>query len=219
MRFLGGWKRILGWTLGAMGVLALAGWSAVGYASTKDIEEPAYTVAAEKDGYEIREYAGYIRGEVTLEGKYRETLYDGFRNVADYIFGNNTARGEIAMTAPVMQETASQKIAMTAPVLQDQQGDGRYTVAFVMPSSFTMETLPRPNNPAVTLREVPRQRFAVLKFGWYATEDRAAKKIEKLKGHLTRDGLVAAGEPIVAQYDPPWTPPFMRRNEIHIPLP
>lgn len=204
--------------VGAIIVLLLGGWSAVGYASTKDIETPKYTVVEEKDGYEIREYAAYIRAEVTLEGKYRETLYDGFRKVADYIFGNNAGKSGIAMTAPVMQQQP-EKIAMTAPVMQDQGADGRYTVAFVMPSSYTMDTLPKPNNAEVSLREVPKQRFAVLRFGWYAGEGRAAKKIARLKEFLQRDGLVAAGEPIVAQYDPPWTPPFMRKNEIQIPLP
>jgi hypothetical protein len=226
-------KVLAGLLLGVV-LVALAAWTYVGYASTRDIETPAYTLAAEGNGYEVREYAPYIRAEVTLQGAYRDTLYGGFRNVADYIFGNNTTRSAVAMTAPALQEpagsetiamtapvlqepAASEDIAMTAPVLNEQEG-GAYTVSFIMPSSYTMETLPQPNNDKVKLRAVPKTRFAVLNFGGYATERRSARKTAWLQERLTADGLLPAGPPIVAQYDPPWTPPYMRRNEIQIPL-
>ena len=204
----------------AVGIaVALVGaWTAVGYMSTKGIEEPEYSVVEKRRGYEIREYAPYIRAEVTLEGAYRDTLYGGFRQVADYIFGNNTKSEKVAMTAPVIQEK-SEKIAMTAPVIQEA-GEGRntYTVAFVMPKEYTLETLPKPNNPNVAFREVPARRFAVLKFGGYATERRVERKKAQLAKSLERDGLKGAGTEIVAQYDPPWTPFYMRRNEIQVPL-
>lgn len=210
-------KVLAGLLLGVV-LVALAAWTYVGYASTRGIETPAYTLAAEGNGYEVREYAPYIRAEVTLQGAYRDTLYGGFRNVADYIFGNNTTRSAVAMTAPVLQEPAgSETIAMTAPVLHEQEG-GAYTVSFIMPSSYTMDTLPQPNNDKVKLRAVPKTRFAVLGFGGYATERRSARKTAWLQERLTADGLLPAGPPIVAQYDPPWTPPYMRRNEIQIPL-
>ncbi|HNT86334.1 MAG TPA: heme-binding protein [Candidatus Hydrogenedentes bacterium] len=199
-------------------VVLLGAWTAVGYTSAKGIETPQYTVVREADGYAIREYAGYIRAEVTLTGKYRETLYGGFREVADYIFGNNSQRADIAMTAPVMSEKSG-KIAMTAPVLHEKgDSEASYSVAFIMPREYSMETLPRPNNPKVRLREIVSQRFAVLEFGGYATERRARKKTERLVSMLERDGVRAVGEPIVAQYDPPWTPFYMRRNEIHVPV-
>lgn len=204
----------------AVGIaVALVGaWTAVGYMSTKDIEEPAHTVVDKKKGYEIREYAPYIRAEVTLEGAYRDTLYGGFRQVADYIFGNNTKSEKVAMTAPVIQEK-SEKIAMTAPVIQEAgEGKNTYTVAFVMPKEYTLETLPKPNNPNVAFREVPARRFAVLKFGGYATERRVERKKAQLFKSLDRDGVKAAGTALVAQYDPPWTPFYMRRNEIQVPL-
>ena len=127
------------------------------------------------------------------------------------------------MTAPVLSEKSAakewEKIPMTAPVLHEKSSeDESFTIAFIMPSKYTMETLPQPNNPDVRLREVPKQRFAVVKFSWYATKDRVEKKTERLKAAMERDGLKPAGEPIVAQYNPPWTPPFMRRNEIQIPI-
>lgn len=190
----------------AVGIaVALVGaWTAVGYMSTKGIEEPAHKVVDKKRGYEIREYAPYIRAEVTLEGAYRDTLYGGFRQVADYIFGNNTKSEKVAMTAPVIQEAG--------------EGKNTYTVAFVMPKEYTLETLPKPNNPNVAFREVPARRFAVLKFGGYATERRVERKKAQLFKSLGRDGVKAAGTALVAQYDPPWTPFYMRRNEIQVPL-
>lgn len=210
-------KVLAGLILGLI-VAVLAGWTYVGYASTKGIETPAYTVVAEGKGYEVRAYAPYIRAEVTLKGGYRDTLYGGFRKVADYIFGNNTRRTEVAMTAPVLSEPApSENIAMTAPVLSEPAGDA-YTISFIMPSSYTLDTLPQPNNDQVKLHAVPETRFAVASFGGYATESRCADKTARLQEQLRADGLVAAGPPIVAQYDPPWTPPYMRRNEIQIPL-
>jgi len=209
-------KAIMAGVLIAIPIALIGAWMAVGYATVKDIETPKYSVAEKKKGYEIRAYDKYIRAEVTLEGEYRDTLYSGFRQVADYIFGNNQARSSIAMTAPVIQER-SEKIAMTAPVIQEKGGQARtYTVAFIMPSAYSMETLPLPVNEAIRLREVPPKRFAVLKFSGYATEKRAARKTKTLLDFLKRDGISARGEPIVAQYNPPWTPPFMRRNEIQV---
>jgi len=214
--------RKIGFAMGILlvGIVAalFGGWTVVGYESTKGIETPKYELIEKKDGYEVREYAPYIRAEVTLNGAYKDTLYSGFRKVADYIFGNNTKKSGIAMTAPVLQDQP-QKIAMTAPVLQDRSGDGKYTVAFVMPSEYTLDTLPKPNNAEVTLREMPKQRYAVLKFGGYATEKRAQKKIDAVLDALKRDGVTPSGAPMVAQYDPPWTPPYMRKNEIHVPIP
>lgn len=213
-------------------VVFFGAWTAVGYSSTKGIETPAYTLVEKRGTYELRDYAGYIRAEVTLEGGYRETLYGGFRDVAGYIFGDNTGKAGIAMTAPVLQEGPSEKIAMTAPVLQEpapekiamtapvlheEQGE-RYTISFVMPAEYTLDTLPTPNNAQVSLREVPPTRFAVARFGGYARERKAERRIAALEKQIAADGLVAAGPAIIAQYDPPWTPFYMRKNEIQIPI-
>jgi len=203
--------------LGVLIVLLLAAWTVVGYLPTKDIETPTYRVLETKKGYEIREYEPYIVAEVTLDGSYRQSLYGGFGKVADYIFGNNTKGGAIDMTAPVLQseKPSSEKIAMTSPVLHEESdAGGGYTIAFVMPSEYTMATLPKPNNPEVKLREVPAKRFAVLRFGGYATSGRTARKTKALVSNLARDGVKTTGKPVVAQYNPPWTPPYMRRNEI-----
>ena len=199
-------------------VLFFLAWSVVGYMSNKGVAEPAYMVEKQASDYEIRYYAPHLRAEVALEGGYRETLYGGFRQLADFIFGNNTASQKVDMTAPVISET-SQKIAMTAPVLSETSETGnRRIISFIMPREYSLETLPRPNNPAVIIRKIDEQRLAALLFGGYATEDRANGKIRKLKAALERDGVKMTGEAQVAQYNPPWTPFWMRRNEILIPV-
>ena len=209
----------------AVGVLVFifGAWSAVGYLSTKGIETPQYEVVRQADGYEIREYRPQIRAEVTVSGAYDEAINTGFRKVADYIFGNNTSSAKVSMTAPVLSEAGSgdsRKIAMTAPVVHGGDAAGEtHTIAFVMPGEYTMDTLPQPNNAEVTLREIPSQRFAVLGFRGYATERRVGKKTARLEEALKRDGVAVSGEPAVAQYDPPWTPPYMRENEIWITVP
>ncbi len=201
-------------------VLLLGAWVGVGYASVAGIETPKYSVAEKRDGYEIREYEPQIVAEVTVEGPQDKALNQGFRKIADYIFGNNTkvsgsgsGSEKIAMTAPVLEQTeSSEKISMTAPVLEQGQS-GKHVVSFVMPSSYTLESLPKPNNAEVTLRQVPKRKFAVIRFSGYAPESKSAKKKAALLDSAKRDGLDTIGEPILAQYNPPWTPPFMRRNE------
>jgi hypothetical protein len=199
-------------------LIALMGvWMVMGYLPVRNIESPKYQVLAAKNGYEIRQYPAQIVAEVRVSGTYRESINKGFRKVADYIFGNNTASSSIAMTAPVLnqKQDASEKIAMTAPVLQKKSDEtGGYTVAFVMPSAYKLETLPKPNNPDVILRAVPPKKYAALRFGGYAPETTVKRKTDRLLDLVKRDQILPSGAPFVAQYHPPWTPPFMRRNEI-----
>lgn len=198
-------------------VALMGAWMAAGYLPVRNIETPKYEVLSAHKGYEIRQYQSHIVAEVKVTGTYKESVNQGFRKIADYIFGNNTASGSIAMTAPVLHEkqTASEKIPMTAPVLHGTTGEtGSYTVAFVMPSSYTLETLPKPNNPDVTVRVVPPKKYAALRFRGYAPEGKVARKMEGMLALLKQDNITTVGSPSVAQYNPPWTPPFMRRNEI-----
>ena len=197
-----------------IGLLGL--WTLSGYLSTRGIETLRYTVLQKADGYEVREYPGHVVAEITLPGGFHETMYAGFRKVADYIFGNNSPEQKIAMTAPVIHEK-SETIPMTAPVLHEPApSSGAYTLSFVMPSSYAMNALPKPNNPDVRLREVQKTRMAVLAFSGYASERRTANKTAQLQDSLRRAGVHSVGGPVLAQYDPPWTPPYMRHNEIQI---
>jgi SOUL heme-binding protein len=157
----------------------------------RGIEEPSYTVVEKRDGYEIREYASYIVAEVEVEGDMREALSRGFRQLAGYIFGANTTRSSIAMTAPVMDTTrASESIAMTAPVMDTLSSSGKHIVAFTMPSSYTLENLPKPDNANIRCRLVEKSQRAVLRYTWYATEVRVDEKKKLLTELLTRDGYV-----------------------------
>jgi effector-binding domain-containing protein len=197
-------------------VALMGAWMAAGYLPVRNIETPKYEVLSAHKGYEIRQYQSHIVAEVKVKGTYKESVNQGFRKIADYIFGNNTASGSIAMTAPVLHEKqTSEKISMTAPVLLGKTGEtGSYTVAFVMPSSYTLETLPKPNNPDVTVRVIPPKKYAALQFRGYAPEGKVARKMEGMLALLKQDNITMVGSPSVAQYNPPWTPPFMRHNEI-----
>lgn len=201
----------------AAGALIVSGvWTIAGYMSNKGVEEPPFMIEKQTSKYEIRYYPVQIRAEVVIAGNYREALYGGFRKLADYIFGNNAASQSISMTAPVTTEM-SQKIAMTAPVLLAEL-ENRYVISFIMPRNYSLETLPKPGNPEITIRKIVERRVAAVRFGGYATESRVTKKIRALKSALEHDGVTMAGAAQVAQYNPPWTPPWMRRNEILIPV-
>lgn len=198
-----------------LGLLSLVGLLMVGVpaALAAGVKEPAYTVVSATEGLELREYAPLIRAETVVRGPYKDSLNNGFRILADYIFGGNTSSSKIAMTAPVGAEPAGEKIAMTAPVGAEATEQG-WRVSFVMPAEYSMETLPLPLDSRVSLREVPAHRVAALRFSGWAGEERVTEQKRLLAAALEQQGLVASGEPVVAQYNPPWTLPFLRRNEI-----
>ena len=181
------------------------------------VEEPKFTLAIRDGPFEIRDYQAAVVAEVTVTGDRREAASKGFRLLAGYIFGGNRRHQSIAMTAPVAQERAGQKIAMTAPVTQTQQ-DGAWVVRFTMPSAYSLETLPEPNDPRVHLRVVSPARFAVDRFSGLADKKSVDAKTADLEGSVRAHGLHAIGPASLAQYDPPWTLWFMRRNEVMIPV-
>ncbi len=188
-------------------------------------EEPSYTVLAQADEFELRRYDAQLVAQTWVTGDQNAASREGFKILADYIFGNNTASSgesnKIAMTAPVTMQpetkknNESQKIAMTAPVSM-QQADGQWRVQFTMPSQYTMATLPKPNNPNITIKEIPAQTYGVIKFSGLAGSKKVAAKTEKLQSWMESQKLTTTGDPELARYNPPWTLPFMRRNEVMI---
>jgi SOUL heme-binding protein len=202
-------------------IIGLIIWVIGSYAVVWTIEEPEYTVLEKKDGYEIREYAPYIMAATTVKGDYDRATNQGFRIIADYIFGNNQKRESIAMTTPVLESPTvnmSEKIAMTVPVLETASMNATRTIAFVVPSKYSLDTLPLPNNEAVKLIPVPKRKVAVLRYTWYPTANRTEAKKAKLISYLTRDGKIVAGEIETARYNPPLSMPLTLRNEIIIPI-
>ncbi len=181
------------------------------------VEEPAFQTVLQDGAFEIRDYPALAVAEVTVSGKQKEAASKGFRLLAGYIFGGNRRKQSIAMTAPVEQEPTSEKIPMTAPVTQTQTA-GEWVVRFTMPSTYSSETLPEPNDARVRLRVTPPARFAVIRFSGLARPDDVAAKTAELSVWMRHRQLRHAGPASLAQYNPPWTLWFMRRNEVMIPI-
>ncbi|WP_396926938.1 SOUL family heme-binding protein [Mycolicibacterium sp.] len=176
-------------------------------------EEPAFTVERKIGGVEIRRYGPRIAAETTIDADEEAARNQGFRVLARYIFGANSGSTKIAMTAPVAQQS-SEKIAMTAPVATQRTPSGEWVIRFFMPSKYTLETLPTPNDSRVRLVTVPGETVAVLRFnGSIGPEAVNARTSELLKA-LYRNEIETTGEPLAWFYDPPWTLPCRRRNEV-----
>ena len=198
-----------------LAVAGLAGLGAVTWsAMASNVETPDYKVSSKSGNLAIREYGPTIVAEATVGGERDKAIQRGFGIIADYIFGNNLSSAKVAMTAPVTQQS-SEKIAMTAPVTQQAKGQS-WNVRFVMPSKYTMETLPKPVNPQVALIEMPATRFAAIRFSGFASEVSLDAQEARLRAFIAERGLIATNMPQYAFYNAPWTLPFMRRNEIMI---
>lgn len=185
-------------------------------------EQPPYEVVGRVGDAEIRRYAPQIAAEAVVEGPVETARNEGFRRVAGYIFGDNTAKASVAMTAPVVQgrepSGGSQSIAMTSPVVQQPAGGESWSIQFIMPSKYTMATLPQPNDPRVRLVEIPARTFAVVRFSGLGRDDAVARHEKALDAALAGSSWRAVGEPVTWYYDPPWTVPFLRRNEVARPV-
>lgn len=184
------------------------------------IEEPRYEVLASTDDYEVRRYDSYIIAETDVEGTYKTAGNKAFRILAGYIFGDNQASEKMAMTAPVGSRPAddSVKMKMTAPVTSAPGEDkaGSYTYSFVMENKYSLETLPVPNDPRVRLRVLPERTVAVHRYSGTWSEDNYLEHERLLLDALAADGVLTRGVPVSARYNAPFTPWFMRRNEVMI---
>ena len=175
-------------------------------------ESPKYSVVRKENQFEIRQYSGYIQAEVQVhELIYKTAIEAGFNILAGYIFGNNTSKQKVDMTTPV-KVNQSEKIAMTTPVTV--KGDDEFTVAFVMPSAYTLETLPEPRDGRIRLVSVPTHRLAVIRFSGYFNQENIQKNKERLREWMAVNGLEVEGDFIIAGYNPPWIPGFLARNEV-----
>ncbi len=184
-------------------------------------EEPKFELISKHDHIELRRYPAFVVAETFVEGDMDAASGKGFRAIADYIFGNNVAVGAAL-------DKASEKIAMTVPVAmeplpaagqasqtpQAMQGAKRWRVHFVMPGNYTLSTLPKPNNPAVQLRAVPDKTWAVLSYSGFNTEAGVQQRSDELLAWLAAQKMKTVGSPQLARYNPPWTLPMFRRNEI-----
>jgi DNA gyrase inhibitor GyrI len=181
------------------------------------IEEPRYTVISKRETFEVRDYPAYLVAEVTLQGSANDTGNAGFRILFRYITGKNRAQQKIEMTAPVSQQATGLKIPMTAPVKRQGAGD-TYTLQFTMPTGWTLETLPIPEDSRVRLREMSAARYAVIRFTGLWTERNYEKHLAELRTAVSQANLEVVGDPVYSRYDPPFMPFFLRRNEIWLPI-
>jgi hypothetical protein len=202
---------MLGKLMAAVSGIALFACSAVG---VREAEEPKYQVVAQVGPVEVRQYGPRIAAETEVAGDEMAARSTGFRRLAGYIFGGNQGDARIAMTAPVAQDQMGAQIAMTAPVAQTQDTGGLWRIRFFMPPPYTMATLPRPNDPAVKLVPVAPETMAVLRFSGSTSPEAVAAQTRLLLAALDGSAWRPVGQPVAWFYDPPWTLPPLRRNEV-----
>lgn len=178
------------------------------------VEQAKYTVVQTNGAYELRDYAPQLVAETTARGERDAAANEGFRKIADFIFGNNERAQKVAMTAPVLQQSG-EKIAMTTPVMQEAV-QGEWRIRFVMPSQYTLQTLPKPKNGEVRIIEIPAKRFIALRFSGTTEAEVLKGKLQELENYVAEQSLHTVGMPVYAFYNPPWTLPFLRRNEVMI---
>ena len=181
------------------------------------IEEPAYEVTAKIGDVEVRQYAPYVVAEVLMAGSAAEAGNKAFRILASYIFGRNKGEKRLPMTAPVTQTAAPMKLTM-GPVGQSAARGG-YLVQFILPRGVTLETAPQPIDQRIVLRQVQPMRVAVIRYSGFWSDANFNSHLAQLEETLRRAGVQWSGEPIYSRYNPPFTPWFLRRNEIWLPLP
>jgi hypothetical protein len=206
--------------MGAVAVLGIVA-MAVFVFVVQNVETPEY-VAVDSDGaFEIRDYPALVVAETTRTGARRDALGAGFGPLARYIFAKeragDSAPEKIAMTAPVIQQRPdppAQKIAMTAPVIQSPTGEDAWSVRFIMPSGYSLDSLPAPGTGEVRLREIPAQRRAAVRFSGSTSDAALAEREAALRAWIAGRGLTASGPAIYAYYNDPFTPGFLRRNEV-----
>ena len=181
-----------------------------------NVEIPDYKILEKTENIEIRRYPPLIVAEVRTTGSREDSIGAGFRILADFIFGNNKEENKISMTTPVTQQEGT-KIEMTAPVQQEKTGK-EWIVSFIMPSKFSMNTLPKPTNDKIKIVQMPSRNYAAIVFSGRGTKDNLTANTLELKEYISRSNYSIRGNPKYAFYNPPWTLPFMRRNEVQFEL-
>lgn len=188
--------------------------SAVGI---RNYEEPKYRTLDQEEKFEVRQYSDVLVAQTTSPGTYKESSAQNFERLAGYIFGKNKTNQKLDMTTPVLQEQQSEKMDMTAPVFQ-QQTNAEWTMTFVLPNQYTSETAPTPLDESVTVRVLPRVKVATLQYSGRMNENNIREQTKTLKDWIKQKGFNEIANPYSAAYDPPWTLPMLRKNEIHIPI-
>ena len=182
-------------------------------------ERQGYEALTRFPGFELRRYPAHLVAETEVDSSFAEAGNRAFGLLVAFVSGRNSTRGKVAMTAPVLQEQASTRIAMTSPLVQESGGQpGRRVVSFVMPAGFTVDTLPTPSDARIRVREVPAQLAAARTFTGRWSERIYQEQLAELHSAVSQAGLEIIGQPRFARFDPPWTPWFLRHNEVVQPV-
>ena len=206
--------------ISALGLsIALSSCSVIGI---NDTPQAKYQNVKKASPYSIRVYDPVVEAQVTVKAdNYKSAINKGFRELFNYITGSNTVNQKISMTAPVLTQQKSQNIEMTAPVLISESSDNNdksWTIAFVMPDDMTLKNAPTPTSDKVKLFEKPQTKVAVIQFSGFLNKQAIESNTKKLKDWIKENNLETTGIPQAAGYNPPWTIPFLRTNEIMIPI-
>lgn len=203
---------IAGGAIAAVGVYAFI--SAIKASAEARSRSPKYSVIETLgDNVEVRLYQSALIAQVQVTGNQRDALNEGFRILAAYIFGKNTRKMSLSMTSPVVAQP--EKIPMTSPVTCQSTGN-TMTVSFFMPPGYSLQTLPEAEDSRIHFFELPERKLAAIGFSGSWNPQNFSKHAEALVGRLRLSNLQPAGEPFNAYYNPPFMPPFMRRNEVLI---
>ncbi len=178
-------------------------------------DQPNYQVLNDYGHIQIRHYPALVVAQTEIIGDYKNSSNEGFKRLAGYIFGNNQKQQKLSMTAPVIQEQSTEKMAMTAPVLQQKSGDV-WLMAFVLPQAYTLATAPVPRDAQVLIKVIPEKKVAVIHYSGALSEQDIKIRSDELTTWLTNHDYKIISPSRSAAYDPPWTLPFLRRNEVHI---
>lgn len=187
-------------------------------AASQATEEPDHSVMRRWGQVELRQYQPYVVAEVVLQATPEDAGKQAFPILAGYIFGKNKGERKLEMTAPVTQAAVPMKMDMTVPVTQSAAGAGAMRVQFVLPKAVTLETAPQPLDARVQLRQVPASQWAVIRYSGNWSQANDEEHLALLRATLDRQGVATQGEPVLARYNAPFTPPFLRRNEIWLAL-
>lgn len=195
--------------------LLLAGCSMFGY--NADVKEPRYQTLVKDSDYEVREYSSIVTVTAFAKGDFSQAQDQTFKKLFDYISGNNVSKKNIPMTAPVLMQGTGEKISMTAPVLMQDDVEG-WAMSFVLPDTYTLQTAPKPLNETLELAERKNTKYAVLHFSGLFSDSVFQEKSKILERWMSENNLKASGPALRAGYNPPWTLPPLRRNEVLIPV-
>ncbi len=189
--------------------------SACSIVGIRNADEPSYQVLTEEGPIQIRHYPSLVVAQTEVNANYKNASGLAFQRLAGYIFGNNKKQQAISMTAPVIQQQQAEKLAMTAPVMQQKSG-AVWVMTFLLPQGYTLSTAPVPLDSAVLIQEIPDKKVATLRYTGSLSEQGIEEKSAELTDWLSQQHYQAISPPRSAAYDPPWTLPFLRRNEVHI---